>query len=70
MGSKGELLKVFMGEGGISNRTWCRYAFRRCGYIKVDVEFSPAGNPNSGSESPDDRITKISRPFLEGKIAD
>jgi hypothetical protein len=63
--TRGELLKVFMTEGGISSRTWRRYVYRRCGYIKVDVEFAPAGDPKSTAENPDDRITRISKPFLE-----
>lgn len=68
--TRGELLKVFNGEGGISNRTWRRYVYRRCGYIKVDVEFEPVGKSESGNESPDDLITKISKPFLEWAILD
>lgn len=45
--TRGELLKVFMEEGGISNRTWHRYVFRKCGYVKVDVEFGPATDDHS-----------------------
>jgi hypothetical protein len=65
-----ELLKVFMEEGGISNRRWRRYVYRKCGYIKVDVEFSPANDEGGQKESPEDRITKISQPFLEWSIRD
>jgi hypothetical protein len=65
-----DLLKVFMGEGGLSNRTWRRYVYRRCGYVKVDVEFAPVGDPSIFDEGPDDRITKISKPFLELAIMD
>jgi len=65
-----ELLRVFMGEGGISNRQQRRYVYRRCAYVKVDVEFAPAGIPNAYGEGPDDRITKISKPFLEFAIVD
>ena len=68
--TRGALLKVFMEEGGISNRTWRRYVYRRCAYIKVDVEFSPVGDSKNDGESPNDRITKISKPFLEWAIAD
>lgn len=60
-----ELLKVFMEEGGISNRRQRRYVYRNCGYIKVDVEFAPASDLNSHEQKLDDRITKISKPFLE-----
>ena len=52
--TRGELLKVFMEEGGISSRTWHRYVFRKCGFVKVDVEFAPAVDPSSHKENPDD----------------
>jgi hypothetical protein len=63
-----DLLKVFMEEGGISFQTQRRYVYRKCGYIKVDVEFAPSGKPSDPSS--DDRITKISKPFLEFAIMD
>jgi hypothetical protein len=68
--TRGELLKVFMQEGGISTRTWHRYVYRKCGYVKVDVEFTAVGNTDGHEEGPDDRITKISKPFLELMIMD
>jgi len=64
-----QLLKVFSEEGGISQCQHRRYVYRRCPFVKVDVDFAPAGDPG-GPESPSDRITKISRPFLERMIAD
>jgi hypothetical protein len=68
--TRGELLKVFMEEGGISTRTWRRYVYRKCGYVKVDVEFAPAGNKDNYRELPDDRITKISKPYLAFSVMD
>lgn len=69
--TRGELLKVFKEEGGISTRKWRRYAYRDCRYIKVDVEFEPAGDPeNQINQNTLDKITKISKPFLEWSIAD
>jgi len=68
--TRGDLLKIFTTEGGISNRTWRRYVYRRCGFTKVDVEFAPAGDPKSTAENPADRITKISKPFLEWSVMD
>jgi hypothetical protein len=66
-----DLLRVFREEGGISTRTWRRYAYRDCPYIKVDVEFEPVGEPeNKVSQSPEDKIIKISKPFLEWSIID
>ena len=69
--TRGDLLKVFREEGGISTRVWRRYVYRGCPYIKVDVEFEPVGEPeNKLSQDPEDRIVKISRPFLEWAITD
>ena len=68
--TRGELLKVFMVEGGISTRTRRRYVYRKCGYVKVDVEFAPAGDQDNIAERPGDRITKISKPYLELTIMD
>jgi hypothetical protein len=61
-----ELLRVYTEEGGISTRTNRTYALKGCPEIKVDVEFSgvgPATEP--GGESFDDRIVKISKPYLD-----
>jgi hypothetical protein len=68
--TRGQLLKVFMEEGGISTRSWRRYAYRKCGYVKVDVKFAPVGDPDPYRENPDDRITEISKPYLEFEIRD
>ena len=66
-----DLLRVFKEEGGISTRTWRRYVYRGCPYIKVNVEFEPVGEPgNKLSQSPKDKIIKISKPFLEWSIID
>ena len=69
--TRGELLKVFQEEGGISTRKWRRYAYRDCRYIKVDVEFEPVGDLENGRiQSSLDKITRISKPFLEWSIMD
>ena len=66
-----ELLEVFKEEGGISTRTWRRYVYRECPYIKVDVEFRPTEKlEDRGTEYPSDEIVKISKPFLEQSIVD
>jgi hypothetical protein len=67
--ARADLLKVFTTEGGISTRRQRRYIFRECPYIKVLVEFDPVDDRDF-VESPSDRITKISQPFLEWTIAD
>jgi hypothetical protein len=61
-----DLLKMFQEEGGISNRTQRRYVYRGCPFIKVDVRFKSVGTPaDKLTESPKDRILKLSKPFLE-----
>ena len=66
-----DLLKVFQEEGGLSTRTQRRYVYRGSLYIKVDVIFEAVGVPaDKFAESPKDKITKISKPFLEWSIID
>lgn len=66
-----DLLKVFMEEGGVSNRFQRTYVYKQCPYIKVTVEFEASANPDDGStEMPQDRIRKISAPFLAYIVVD
>jgi hypothetical protein len=66
-----DLLRVFTIEGGLSNRHQRTYVLKQCPYIKVDVEFSPVGDAqNLIAESPDDKIIKISRPYLQYSTMD
>jgi hypothetical protein len=66
-----DLLRVFAEEGGLSTRTHRKYVYKQCPYIKVDVEFIPMGNGGNGStEMPEDKISTISRPYLEYFIGD
>jgi hypothetical protein len=63
-----DLFTVLNEEGGISFRTRKTYVYKHCPYIKVDVEFAPADedrNPDAVTENPEDKILKISRPYLE-----
>jgi hypothetical protein len=60
-----DLLKVFTEEGEFYHRT---YAYKQCVYIKVDVEFAPVGNENT--ETPEDKISAIFRPYLDYSITD
>ena len=63
------LLKVYTIEGGISTRSWRKYVYRECPFIKVDVEFK-ATDDDKSIEKPGDIITKISKPYLEWSIMD
>ena len=66
-----ELLRVFVEEGGLSNRFHRRYAYRDCPYFKVDVKFNAAASLDEKTkEDPQDKVSQISTPFLEGQIID
>jgi hypothetical protein len=66
-----DLLRVFAEEGGLSTRTHRTYVYKRCPYIKVDVEFVPVGNEDNGfTEMPEDRIGALSRPYLQYSVMD
>lgn len=62
--TRSDLLRVFTTEGGLSTRTHRTYVLKQCRTIKVDVEFSI-----SGSEG-EDKITQISKPYLDYGIYD
>lgn len=67
--TRADLLKVYTIEGGISTRSWRKYVYRECPFIKVDVEFKATDN-DKRTEKPGDIITKISKPYLEWSIRD
>jgi hypothetical protein len=71
-----KLLTVFKGEGGISNRLWRTYVSNDCPYFKVDFEFEAVGDSDQAEkgtwliEGSDDKIVKISGPYLQFSIMD
>ena len=72
VGMKREQLdKVFATEGGLYTRQLRTYVHRQCPYIKVDVEFRPVGSETDvHGEGLDDRIVKLSKPYLQWSISD
>ena len=73
--TRGDLIRVFTVEGGLSTRAQRTYVFRRCPYIKVDVEFQVEHLRDSEGriplpESDEDVIRRISRPYLAWTISD
>ncbi len=66
-----DLLKVFVAEGGLSDRMQRIYAYRECPYIKVRVKFEPAvGTLADRKKQAEDRIVTISQPYLDWPILD
>jgi len=64
---RSDLMKVFTTEGGLSTRSQRTYVYRQCPYIKVDVKFAASSR---NEERPTDKITEISRPYLDWSVAD
>lgn len=62
--TRSDLLRVFTTEGGLSTRTRRTYVLKQCPTIKVDVEFSISGN------EAEDKITEVSRPYLDYSHSD
>jgi hypothetical protein len=67
-----DLLRVFTVEGGVSSRLQRTYVYRRCPYIKVDIEFEEVGRDAAGRvplpEAAEDVIKHISRPYLAWSV--
>ena len=75
--TRADLLKVFTTEGGLSTGLHRTYVYRKCPYIKVDVEFEAIGRPARNTEGRvtlnednKDKIKSISKPYLEWSIQD
>jgi hypothetical protein len=72
-----ELLVVFTTEGGLFTALRRTFVSRDCPYFKVDVEFEAVGRSSRDSdgrvtmiEGVQDRIIKISRPYLQFSVMD
>ena len=70
--TRAQLLAVFTTEGGGFTGLRRTFVSRECPYFKVDVEFEAIGRPArdpdgrvTGVESRDDRIIRISRPYVQ-----
>jgi len=67
---RADLAKDFEQDGGVSFRQQGRYLYKKCRYIKVDIEFSGRDMTTRVTPLPDDQITSISRPYLEYPLTD
>jgi hypothetical protein len=69
--TRADLLTVLTVESGISTRARRTYVYRLCPYIKVEVDFTPVTNPDDRlTEMSDDKILKLSRPYLQYSVTD
>ena len=75
--TRADLLEIFTTEGGISTALNRKFVYRKCSYIKVDVEFEAVGRAERNAdgrvtsvEDNRDKIKSISKPYLEWSIID
>ena len=69
--SRAQSERSFELDGGLQVSADSRYAFKKCQYIKVDVEFSKQSISNGTAPIlPTDKIVKISRLYLENPVYD
>ena len=69
--TRADLLKVFTLEGGISTANHQTFIYRRCPYIKVDVDFILSSPTQPVLETRlTDAVSKISKPYLDWIIMD
>jgi len=62
--------RSFEYDGGIQFRKTSRYSFKKCLYIKIDVEFSPNGDDSAMGFSSSDIVVQVSKPYLESPFTD
>lgn len=60
--SRADVEKYFKEDGGGQSNMQGRFVYRECGLIKIDVEFEVR---NERGFSRDDKVVKVSRPYLE-----
>ena len=63
-----EVGKRLVRDGGIQGPSLGRFIHRECPHFKIDVEFSVKRNPqdmNRASWSPDDKVTSVSKPYIQ-----
>ncbi len=67
--SRAQVERDFQMDGGMTFAPQTRYRFKKCPFVKVDVDFS-GPNTDKGDISPTDKITGISRLYLEYPFSD
>jgi hypothetical protein len=68
--TRADVERSFELEGGLQSRTKSRYVFKKCSYIKIDVEFTGKGDSSPAGFPSTDIIVQVSKPYLEYSIED
>jgi hypothetical protein len=59
-----EVEKQFKEDGGMQVRGQTRYVYKKCAYVQVEISFKLADSRKTVESSPDDIVTKVSKPYL------
>lgn len=66
-----DLDKMFFTDGGISPTNPQRFVYEQCNFIKLEVKFEFIDTSNKfPKNNPDDKISEISKPYLEHPFYD
>jgi hypothetical protein len=68
--TRAELEQDFEPDGGITGPKESRYKYKKCPYIKVDVEFSRKGDSDWIEYLSTDTVVHVSKPYLQYPIYD
>lgn len=66
-----DLDKMFSIDGGISPVNPQRFVYEQCNFIKIEIKFEFIDKNNKfPKDNPEDKITEISKPYLESPFYD
>ena len=71
--TRGEIQKRFTMDGGLQSVSPVRFTHPECRYFKIDVEFNFNHDEKDQGRailSPEDKATKISKPYIEAPVID
>ena len=71
--TRGQLEAKLTMDGGLQGVSPVRFAHPACGYFKMDVEFEhkrDAANQGRAIADKADKVTKVSKPYIERPFAD
>lgn len=66
--TRGQIEKNFPKDGGLYGASCISFTHPDCPYFKIDVEFDFKRNPNDQNRaiiSTDDKVIKVSKPYIE-----
>jgi len=60
-----EVEQHFLQDGGLQFAERTRYVFAKCNYIKLEIDFNLVPRRDRVLFSPEDTVSKVSRPYLD-----